>query len=104
MSGYEFGTAACPRCGAQVARDQDWCLECGYAARTTIARTPRWRAPIIAAAAVAAIALGLLAVAFVDLTDDPGGVTVPTTAPTVLTGPPATTTTAAPAPPATTAP
>lgn len=91
------GTIRCPRCGAGVARDQDWCLRCGYAARTTLARTPRWRILLIVAAMVAAVALGALAVAFVDLTNDPAPATTATgPAPAAApTAPPA------PAPPAT---
>ena len=100
------GTAGCARCGAAVGPDQDWCLECGFAARTRVAATPRWWVPLALAAAVAAIALGALAVAFVDLTEDPETtVTVPatSTAPPAATTPPATPP-AATAPPATPAP
>jgi hypothetical protein len=46
--------ATCPRCGAPLHADQDWCLECGAAARTRIAPTPNWRGPVIALAVVAA--------------------------------------------------
>ncbi|MCW3063876.1 MAG: hypothetical protein JWN32_1048, partial [Solirubrobacterales bacterium] len=28
----------CPRCGAELAPGQEWCLECGTAARTRIVR------------------------------------------------------------------
>lgn len=95
------GAIRCPRCGAEVARDQDWCVECGYAARTALARTPRWKVPIAIAALVAVIALAALAVAFVDLTDDSEP------APTATTGPPAApaaTTPTAPTVPAATTP
>lgn len=97
------GAIRCPRCGAQVPRGQDWCLECGLAARTRVAPAPRWRVPLIAAALVAALALAAMAAAFVDLTEDPPP-PLPQTAPAPqappVTTPPATT---AP-PPATTAP
>jgi hypothetical protein len=92
------GTIRCPRCGAEVGRDQEWCLECGYAARTTLARTPRWKLPIAIAAAVVAIALAALAVAFVDLTDDAEPQPAATMAPPTT---PAATTPAAPAVPTT---
>jgi hypothetical protein len=44
----------CPRCGANLAPDQDWCLECGAAATTRILRPPSWKL-------AAAIVLGVLA-------------------------------------------
>jgi hypothetical protein len=28
---------SCPRCGRPLAAEQDWCLECGAAARTVLA-------------------------------------------------------------------
>ena len=53
---------ACPVCNAALAPTQSWCLECGAAARTRIAPTPRWR-PLALIAALAAllaiIAIGL---------------------------------------------
>ena len=44
----------CPRCGANLAPDQDWCLECGAAATTRILRPPSWKL-------AAAIVLGVVA-------------------------------------------
>jgi predicted nucleic acid-binding Zn ribbon protein len=84
------GTIHCARCGAAVPADQDWCLECGHHARTVISGTPRWKVPLIVAASIAALALAALAVAFVDLTEDPEGgtATTPTTAPPAQTAPP----------------
>jgi hypothetical protein len=91
------GTIRCPRCNAPVGPDQDWCLECGAAARTRLAATPNWRVPIIVLAIVAVLAGAGLAVAFVALTDDnPAGATSQT-APAVATEPTA-------APPPTTPP
>ncbi len=52
----------CPVCGAALAPDQSWCLECGAAARTRIAPTPRWR-PLALIAALATI-LAILAIGF----------------------------------------
>ena len=62
----------CPRCGAPVRDEQDWCLECGAAARTRLAQTPRWRVPVAAGLAVAALCGVALAFAFARLsnTDD----------------------------------
>jgi hypothetical protein len=70
----------CPRCGANVAPEQDWCLECGAPARTRLAPTPNWRLPVAFLAAVALIAGLALAVAFSSLTKDDGTVSAATTA------------------------
>ncbi|MFL5822600.1 MAG: hypothetical protein ACJ764_04075 [Solirubrobacteraceae bacterium] len=43
----------CAACGAPMAEDQEWCLECG-AARTLIHPPPDWRAGV-------AIVLGVIA-------------------------------------------
>lgn len=69
----------CPRCGAYVAPEQDWCLECGAPARTRLAPTPSWRAPIALVAVVVLLAGLVLAVAFTELTKDDGKVSAATT-------------------------
>ena len=84
------GEIACPRCGATVAGDQDWCLSCGDGARTRVVPTPNWRLPLLLAAAVSALALIAILLAFVQLTRDSAPVTTTTTAP-AATVPPATT-------------
>jgi hypothetical protein len=56
------GTSACPRCGAPLHHDQEWCLECG-AARVTVRRAPSWRIPVAIVAAVALLVLVGLAIA-----------------------------------------
>jgi hypothetical protein len=101
---------SCPRCGAEVGPEQDWCLECGAPARTRLAATPNWRLPIAAIAVVVALAGLALALAFNSLTSDDGNVvaaTTPTTAPvapndtttqSIPTAPPVTVTEPAPAP------
>jgi len=80
----------CPRCSAAVRHDQDWCLECGAAARTRIAPTPNWRAPL-AVLAVLAVAAGLaIALAFASLTgNDNATPTTSTAAPAASAPPPA---------------
>jgi hypothetical protein len=112
----DVGTA-CPRCGAHLAENQDWCLDCGNAATTRIRRPPDWRLPLIAAAVLLALAGAALAVAFVSIAGDDtsstatrtAGVAAPaasapaaTAAPAASTAPPATapvaTTPAAPPP------
>jgi hypothetical protein len=64
--------SACPRCGAALRPEQDWCLECGAAARTRIARTPAWRLPVFAVVFLVALSGAAAAFAFVRLsnTDD----------------------------------
>lgn len=71
----------CPRCGANVAPEQDWCLECGAPARTRLAPTPNWKAPIALVAVVVLLAGIALAFAFTSLTSDDGSVSAATTAP-----------------------
>jgi hypothetical protein len=81
---------ACPSCGSPVRGDQAWCLRCGAAARTRLAPTPRWRAPIALLAALAVLTLAALVGGFVALTrDDDQNVKTPaaTTAPTTRTAP-----------------
>jgi hypothetical protein len=97
----------CPRCGANVAPEQDWCLECGAPARTRLAPTPNWKAPIALVAVVVLLAGLALGYAFTSLTSDDGTVGAATTAApaqpnetgtqdtTVPTAPPATQTSAA---------
>jgi uncharacterized paraquat-inducible protein A len=60
----------CPRCDAELAPEQDWCLSCGTAARTVIAAPPRWRAPLAVIAVIAVLCGAALAWAFVALTNN----------------------------------
>jgi len=97
-TGQPAAGEACPLCGAPLDSRQDWCLNCGAAARTRLAATPGWKGPVAAIAVVAALALGVLAAALVKLAGDSGTGTAARTT-TVTTGPAAaapTTTTAAP--------
>jgi hypothetical protein len=106
----------CPRCGADVAPEQDWCLECGAPARTRLAPTPNWRLPLAVIAVVVLLAGLALALAFNSLTRDDGNVvasTAPTTAPvqpnetatqSIPTAPPETATTASSSQPSSTTP
>jgi len=93
------GSEACPLCGAPLAPEQEWCLNCGAAARTRLAATPNWKAPIVSLAVIAVLALGVLAAALVKLAGGSSSSTPPitrtvTTAPTAST--PAATSTATP--------
>ncbi len=69
----------CPRCGAQVGPEQDWCLECGAPARTRLAPTPNWRLPVAVVAAVVVAAVVALTIAFAALTNDDGTLAPSTT-------------------------
>ncbi len=62
----------CPLCGAPLHPEQEWCLNCGAAARTRLAASPNWRAPLVAAALVAVLSFGVLAVALVKLAGGSG--------------------------------
>lgn len=97
--------ARCPRCGTELAPGQEWCLECGTAARTVIAPPPSWRLPIALVAVVVALCGAALAWAFVTLTDNDADVRAAVSAPTTATtAPPAATTPPAATPPAATTP
>ena len=61
----------CPRCGAPLAPDQEWCLACGTAVSTRVARTPRWRAPVALVGALLALLAAALLLALVELSRDP---------------------------------
>ncbi|MSX02336.1 MAG: hypothetical protein F2813_04150 [Actinobacteria bacterium] len=67
---WAYGALPCPRCGEWLHAQQDWCLNCGDPARTAIAPSPKWRRPIFALLAVLAVTLGVLAGAFIAVTDD----------------------------------
>jgi hypothetical protein len=94
---------ACPLCGGALDPEQEWCLHCGAAARTRLAASPAWKAPVIALAVITALSLGVLAAALVTLAGGSGHsttapvtvivTTAPATAPTTTTIPPTTSTT-----------
>jgi septal ring-binding cell division protein DamX len=62
---------ACPNCGASLAPDQEWCLNCGTAVGTRIAPTPRWRLPVFLVGALLALIGAALVLALVELSGDP---------------------------------
>jgi hypothetical protein len=57
----------CPLCGCPLHSSQDWCLRCGAAARTRLAATPRWKAPLLALATAVVLSLGVLVASLVKL-------------------------------------
>lgn len=61
------GGEACPLCGAGLHSEQEWCLNCGAAARTRLAAAPSWKGLVAALAVVVALSLGVLAAALVKL-------------------------------------
>ena len=63
-------TTDCPRCGAPLRPDQDWCLNCGTAVTTEVAGAPGWRTPVAIVAAVLLLAAGALVFAFLQISDD----------------------------------
>jgi len=74
---------ACPRCGASLAPDQEWCLNCGTAVRTRIAPTPRWRVPVVLVGTLVALIAAALILALVELSGDPQPIAkAPVTTPT----------------------
>jgi sporulation related protein len=96
----------CPRCGATLTPEQEWCLECGSGVGATIAPPPSWRGPVALVAVLLAVAAAALILALVELAGDaeqvsesPQATATPTAPPAAAT-PPATT----PTPGATTVP
>lgn len=72
----------CPRCGANLARDQDWCLECGAAATTRILRPPSWKLAVAIVLGVVAAVVVAVVVVVNALSGDAGrAAATPTTAP-----------------------
>jgi hypothetical protein len=59
----------CAQCGAPLADDQEWCLECG-SSRTLIYTAPDWRLPVAIVLAVIALAIAGFAFALARLTDN----------------------------------
>lgn len=66
MSAVAAAGERCGACGAPVAGDQEWCLECG-AARTLLRRPPSWRIPAAVVAVVVALVVVGLLIALVSL-------------------------------------
>ncbi len=62
-------TRTCPRCGAGLTPEQDWCLSCGTAVTTRVERPPSWKLPLAAIAAVLVLGTGALLAAFLGLAD-----------------------------------
>ena len=64
----------CPRCGAQLSAEQEWCLDCGAAVGTRIAEPRGWRASVAVVGVLLALALIAVVLAIVELSRDAEGV------------------------------
>jgi hypothetical protein len=60
----------CPRCGAAMTDEQEWCLACGAAVGTRVVPAPGWRVPIAIAGVIVVVAAIAVAVAIIQLADD----------------------------------
>jgi hypothetical protein len=83
------GERTCVGCGAPLAPDQDWCLQCG-SGKTTGRSGPGWRSAAAAVGVATVLALGAAAAAYAAFKGEPGASTPPSA---VAQTPPATTTT-----------
>ena len=57
----------CPRCGAELTPQQEWCLSCGADVGARIAAPPSWRGPVALVAGLLALAAIALILALVEL-------------------------------------
>jgi septal ring-binding cell division protein DamX len=86
----------CPRCGATLTDEQEWCLECGAAVGTRIAGPRGWRAPLAIIGVLLALAAIAIVIALVELAGDAEQVREAAATPTPAVTPAAPTTTPAP--------
>jgi hypothetical protein len=94
----------CPRCGAELTPQQEWCLSCGADVGTRVAAAPSWRGPVALVAGLLAVAVIALILALVELAGNaeqvgPATAATPTPTPSVAAQP-----TATPTPESTTIP
>ena len=78
----------CPRCGARLSAEQEWCLECGAAVGTRVAEPRGWRTSVAVVGVLLALALIAVVLAIFELSRDAEGVqevaVTPTPAPSVV--------------------
>ena len=60
----------CPRCGAAMTEEQEWCLRCGAAVGTRIATAQGWRVPLVLTGLLVTLAAIAIAIAIIQLADD----------------------------------
>jgi hypothetical protein len=96
----------CPRCGAALTDEQEWCLECGAGVGATVASPPSWRGPVALVAVLLVVAVAALILALVELAGDAEQVADQPASPTATAAPPppAAAPTTAPTPGSTTIP
>ena len=85
----------CPRCGAPLRPEQEWCLNCGAGIGARVASPSGWRWPVVTIATLLVLLVAAVALALVELASNPEQIatTTPTPAPPAATPAP----TAAPA-------
>jgi hypothetical protein len=91
----------CPRCGASLTPEQEWCLSCGAAVGTEIAAPRGWRFPLAAVGLLLAILVVAAILALVELAGPAETVTEATPTPSADPALPSATPTASPTPSAT---
>lgn len=101
----------CPRCGAHLEADQDWCLSCGADVGSRVAAPRGWGVPVVIVGLLLAIAVAALILALVELAGDaesvdtvqvPAQTAQPTAAPDQTAAPEATASPESELPPAAT--
>ena len=60
----------CPRCGAPLTAEQEWCLECGAGVGATVGQAGSWRGPVALVVVLLTIAAAALVLALVELAGD----------------------------------
>jgi septal ring-binding cell division protein DamX len=89
----------CPRCGARLSAEQEWCVECGFAVGTRVAAPRGWHWPLALVTGLLALALIALILALVELAGPAEHVTEVAATPTpAAPAPTATPTAVAPTP------
>jgi hypothetical protein len=94
----------CPRCGATLTPEQEWCLECGAGVGATVAAPPSWRGPVALVVVLLAIAAAALILALVELAGDAEQVGEAPQPTATATAPPAVAPATTPPPESTTVP
>ncbi|HWF25361.1 MAG TPA: SPOR domain-containing protein [Solirubrobacteraceae bacterium] len=76
-------TTICPHCGARLAGDQEWCLECGAAVKVRIRPARGWRVPVAIVGGVVVVSALILVFALSALSGSANS-----SVPAVLAAPP----------------
>jgi predicted nucleic acid-binding Zn ribbon protein len=75
----------CRRCGATLGPEQEWCLACGAAAQTDVARPRGWRLPLVLVGVIVGLAIAAAVLAIVELSRGPDKVAQATPTPAAAT-------------------